>query len=120
MSSTYRVFTTEEHLVQYLTKHPQGRSLVRETVLLEDWAIQDVLDSHKASYVLVKAFRDGLVEVYCKRHVRPRIAFLGRSVTFPEHELLAERELDRSLPEPYRLIHLPGYMRAAALRGHDG
>lgn len=109
-------FRGEQDLLHYLTSTPRGRGVLREAVVGTPEIIQEVLEYNKTTYVLVKAYRDGLVEVYGPRHCRAKIAFLGRSITFPGHELAVERQLDGRLPAPYREVHYPSNKRAIGHR----
>lgn len=110
-------FNSEEALLAYLLTSSEGRGLLREAAYAQDWLIKELLERHKATYVLVKVYRDGLVEVYGPNHIRAKIALLGRSETFPEYEIEREREMDDQLPERYQCYNFPKYRRAAALRG---
>ena len=70
--------------------------------------------------VLIKVYRDGLVEVYGSEGVDAKVVFLGRSITYPDHEIAVEEQLDKSLPPAYKAIHFPQNEIATALRGFDG
>lgn len=69
--------------------------------------------------VLVKAYRDGLIEVYGPKNVDAKIVLLGRSITYPGCEIMQEELVDYQLSQLYRLINYPGYCIASALWGHD-
>lgn len=110
-------FNDEDALLAFLISSPEGHCLLREAAYAQPWLVQEMLERHKVSHVLVKAYRDGLVEVYGPRHVRAKIVLLGRSVTFPGHEMEREQEVDETVGENYRRYNWPKYKRAAALRG---
>jgi hypothetical protein len=69
----------------------------------------------ESTYILVKAYSDGLVEVYGPEWVRARVVLLGRSVTYPEHEIALEKAVEATLPQPYS----SGKLIANALRHCD-
>jgi hypothetical protein len=106
-------FKDRQELISYLTSDPKGRSVLWECL---DYGFPPHIPRQK---VLVKAYRDGLVEAYGSEVVDVKIVLLGRSTTFPEHEIEQDRILDESLPEVYREIHFPGYEKDSALRGFD-
>ena len=109
-------FRGELDLLNYLTGTAPGKGLLREALVGSPEIIQEVLEYNRTTYVLVKVWRDGLVEVMAPRHARAKIVFLGRSVTAPEHELALERHLDSLLPHPYQEVHYPSNKRAIGLR----
>lgn len=112
-------FNRASDLLAFLTGHRYGRMILREAVFggESEWLVNELLDQNRASYVLVKAYRDGLVEVYGERDVYAEIKLLGRSVTFPEHEIAQEKSVDRTLSPGHKSVHFPGMKRASALRG---
>lgn len=114
MSLTFR---GDQDLLDYLVGNAQGRCILREAVSCSRQIIDEVLEYNRTTYVLVKCYRDGLVEVYGPKSCRARIVFLGRSVTFPEMEMAVEAEVSSKLASPYQEINYPGNKRAIGLRG---
>jgi hypothetical protein len=119
-------FTSKRALLEYLTDDPKGKKLLREAVLTEglEWLARECLDRWFPPHiprqkVLVKVFRDGLVEAYGSENVDVKIVLLHRSCTIPEHEIAQEQRLDASLPPAYREIHFPVNEKACALAGFD-
>ncbi len=69
--------------------------------------------------VLVKAYRDGLIEVYGSEHVDAQIVLLGRSVTFPGHEIWQDQLVDAALGPAYAEYHCANGKIASALVGKE-
>jgi len=112
MSLTFR---SESDLLHYLTTSPRGKGILREACT-EKWITDEILEYNRTTHILVKAYRDGWIEVYGPKTTRARIVFLGRTTTFPEYEVTLERHLDSLLPTPYREVHYPGNRRAIGYR----
>lgn len=110
-------FRGDQDLLDYLVGNAHGRCVLREAVSCSRQIIDEVLEYNRTTYVLVKCYRDGLVEVYGPRSCRAKVVFLGRSVTFPDMEIAVEREVHESLAAPYKEIDYPSNKRAIALRG---
>ena len=112
-------FHNAENLLSFLTTSRYGKMLLREAVFggQAEWLVNELLDQNRASYVLVKAYHDGYVEVYGEKDVYAKIVLLGRSVTFPEHEVLLEKAVDGTLSPGHRSVHFPGMKRASAFPG---
>jgi hypothetical protein len=110
------MFRGENDLLNYLVNTKHGKGVMREAISISQEITEWTLAVNKTTYTLVKAYRDGLVEVYGPKHSRAKIAFLGRSSTFPEHEVQLEQHLDSILPQPYREIHYPNNLRASGMR----
>lgn len=108
-------YKDQDALIAFLLSD-QGRPILREAAAKSGWLVEEILDAHKTTPVIVKVYRDGLTQVYGPHRVRARIFHLGRSVTFPEHEIAVERVIDECLPQPFLRYHFARYKRAEALR----
>ena len=66
----------------------------------------------KAAYVLVKLYSDCRVEVFGEGNVIVKVVELPGETTV-EEELLLEEWLEVTLPEPFRKVNWPGYLRGS-------
>ncbi len=118
-------FESRRSMIHYLSS-PGGLEVLKEALEAAgpENLPMSVVDRLFPAYiprqkVLVKVFRDGLVEAYGSESVDVRIVLLHRAVTFPEHEIAQEAALDAVLPQPYREIHFPVHEKASALADFD-
>mgnify|MGYP003394099831 CR=1 FL=1 len=104
-------FHNAENLLSFLTTSRYGKTPLREALFGEqaDRVVNERPDQHRAS--------NGYVEVYGEKDVYAKIVLLGRSVTFPEHEVLLEKAVDGTLSPGHRSVHFPGMKRASAFPG---
>jgi hypothetical protein len=103
--------------VDWLLKTRRGREALKETLLFLPKDLEtEYLERYRPAYVLIKCYRDGAVEVFGERFVRPYVAFLGRQDTFADAEAVRDERLHKTLPERFREIDYPGFKVGAADR----
>lgn len=111
------VFNKDQDLAAFLCFTDHGKMVLERVRAMQDEIV--AAKRYRQRNVLVKAYQDGLVEVYGPSFVNATIAFLGWSVTDKGHEIRREQRLDEQLPDNYRQINFPGMQLASSLRGHD-
>lgn len=110
-------FTSFEGLTKWLIQTRFGAEVMRDVLHTRggERFYGEFIDrelSCRPTYVLVKAFADGWVEVYGERHVRVNVLGLPCVETAGE-EIELERWVDLSLKLPYQAVNYPSNKRAS-------
>ena len=102
----------EANLVWWLRATKPGKAVLREVLpFLPRDLLAEVLEQNRTTYVLVKAYGDGWIEVYGPRHVRVRIIELPATENAGQERLL-EEWVSVNLNVPYAEIDYPSSRRA--------
>lgn len=112
-------FSDLEHLTRWLVTTKWGQAVLRDALhsqqcaeLVMEFAERDTDAKPVPTYVLVKAFGDGWIEVYGERHVRANVIELP-ATDDPEQEKLIDDWVGLNLKLPYQRIDYPSSRRAA-------
>lgn len=105
-------FSSFEGLVKWLTTTKFGQDAIREAIYSPagQKLLAELLEREQTTHVLVKAWGDGMVEVFAERHVRVKV--VGMPATDdPKEEVLAEEWLDVSLKPCFAGVNYPSWKR---------
>lgn len=101
-------FTSLEGVTKWLVTTKTGRAALRDAVYSPQGRVLlgELIEREQPTYVLVKAWGDGMVEVFAERHVRVHV--VGMPATDdPNEEILAEGWLDVSLKPCFQSVNYP-------------
>lgn len=106
-------FTSLEGVTKWLVSTKTGQTALRDAVYSQNGGaiLNELVDrAQPPTYVLVKAWGDGMVEVFAERHVRVQV--VGMPATDdPQEEILAEQWLDVSLKPCFQSVNYPSWKR---------
>jgi hypothetical protein len=101
-------------LTNWLVKSEWGQRILRDAVFSkQSQPILDDLLQQVPAHVLVKCHGDGFVEVFGSPGVRAKIIELPYTEE-PLQELILEKHVANSLPEPYKAVDWPSSKKAVA------
>ena len=90
----------------------KGRQILREVLpYFPDDLTAEVLERNRTTYVLVKAWGDGWIEVFGERHVRAQVVGMPATDDL-ESERMAEEWVDLTLKPHYGAVNYPSWKRA--------
>lgn len=116
-NTTLEVSMNPTVVVDWLLRSERGREALKEALLFLPKELEvQFLERYRPAYVLVKAYRDGGVEVFGEKFVRPKVLFMGRQTTCPEAEVVAQSNADQLLPDRFKEINFPGCLVESACR----
>ena len=102
----------EANLAMWLRTTRPGAAMLREVLpYLPAELVAEVMERNRTTYVLVKAYGDGWIEVYAERGVRAKVVELPAPET-AEQERLLEDWSNVNLSLPFRAIDYPSNKRA--------
>lgn len=114
-------FTDLEHLTRWLVTTKWGAAVMREALYSQNGSrfYEEFVERElsvmelpaKPTYVLVKAFSDGWIEVYGEKHVRAKVIELPHAES-AEAEIRLEEYVELCLKLPFKEIHFPSSKRA--------
>lgn len=114
-------FTDLEHLTRWLVTTKWGAEVMRDALYSANGArfYEEFVERElsvmelpaRPTYVLVKAFSDGWIEVYGERHVRAKVIQLPYAES-AEEEMKLEEYVELCLKLPFKEIHYPSSKRA--------
>jgi hypothetical protein len=107
-------FRDDEHLAKWLLNAKAGLTVLRDVLPdLPETLVREVLSRNRTTYVLVRAYGDGWIEVYGEKHVRAKVIGLPATETADQERLLDEW-VPLNLSLPYQQIDYPSNRRACA------
>ena len=107
-------FRDDEHLGQWLLNTRTGLTVLREALpYLPQNLVDEVIQRNRTTYVLVRAYGDGWIEVYGAKHVRAKVIGLP-ATECGEQERLIDEWVGLNVSLPYQQIDYPSNRRACA------
>jgi hypothetical protein len=105
-------FRDDEHLEKWLLNAKAGLAVLRDVLPdLPETLVREVLSRNRTTYVLVRAYGDGWIEVYGEKHVRAKVIALPATET-AEQERLLDDWVPLNVSLPYQQIDYPSNRRA--------